>query len=86
MAVLEYHDVDPITTQAREWPFGRTMLSVAATVLIGLGRLAYVLCAGLWLVLTWCAAAVKVGWEDARQARQDRADEANRRVSDGVGA
>lgn len=92
MTVLEYTDVTPvdrvdrITAQARAWPAGRTLLGLLAAVLVGVGRLAFGLFAALWLAATWCAAAVKVGWDDARQARERRVDEAMRRAGDGVDA
>ncbi|MCX4474822.1 hypothetical protein OOK41_31675 [Micromonospora sp. NBC_01655] len=92
MAVLEYADVtrvdrvDRITAQARQWPAGRTLLGLLAALLVGIGRLAFAVFAVLWLACTWCAAAVKVGWDDARAARQARVDEAMRRADDGVSA
>ncbi|MFG1776624.1 hypothetical protein ACGFIG_09365 [Micromonospora sp. NPDC049048] len=91
MTVIEYADVtrtervDRITAQARQWAPGRTLLGLLAAVLVGVGRLAFAVFAALWLAATWCAAAVKVGWDDARQARQERVDEAMRRA-DGVDA
>lgn len=91
MTVLEHVDVtrvdrvDRITAQARQWAPGRTFLGLLAAVLVMLGRLAYGVFAALWLAGTWCAAAVKVGWDDALQARQRRIDEAMRRA-DGVDA
>lgn len=91
MTVLEYADVtrvdrvDRITAQARAWPAGRTLLALLAAALVLVGRLAFGLFAALWLAGTWCAAAVKVGWDDARETRQRRADEAMRRA-DGVDA
>lgn len=65
--------VDRITAQARQWPFGRTMLGLLAALLVAVGRLAFGLFAALWLAATWVAAAVKVGWDDARAAQAARA-------------
>lgn len=69
-----------ITAQAHEWRPGvaalavlRGLLSVVAWLLIGAGKAAYWLFAGVWLAVTWSAAAVKVGWEDARAARRSEA-------------
>jgi Zn-dependent protease with chaperone function len=83
-SVVGVERVDRITAQARQWPAGRTLLSLVAAVLVGVGRLTFAVFASLWLVLTWCAAAVKVGWDDARQAQQARAAEAMKRAGDGV--
>ncbi|MDG4796202.1 hypothetical protein [Micromonospora sp. WMMD1082] len=91
MTVLEYgdvaraHRVDRITAQARQWPIGRTLLALLAAVLVGVGRVAYVLLSTLWLAGAWCVAAVKVGWDDGQAARRTRLDEAVRRA-DGVDA
>jgi hypothetical protein len=91
VTVLDYTDVtrvdrvDRITAQARRWTPGRTFLGLLAAVLVGVGRVAFAVFAALWLAATWCAAAVKVGWDDARQSRQNRVDEAMRQA-DGVGA
>lgn len=91
MTVLEYTSVAPvdrvdrITAQARAWPAGRTLLALLAAVLVGVGRVAFAASAALWLVVTWCAAAVRVGWDDARSARQRAVDEAVRRT-DGLDA
>lgn len=91
MTVLEYprttraDRVDRITAQALAWPAGRTLLGLLAAVLVLVGRLAFGLVAAVWMAGTWCAAAVKVGWDEAREARERRADEAMRRA-DGVSA
>lgn len=58
--------VERITEQARQVRFGHTMLTLIAFLLIGVGKLAYRVLAGLWLVLAWCATAVKLGWQEAR--------------------
>ncbi len=68
-AVTRVERVDRITAQARQWPFGRTMLGLLAWLLVGVGRLTYAVFAAVWLAATWSAAAVKVGWDDARAAR-----------------
>lgn len=92
MTVLEYTDVtrvervDRITAQARQWTPGRTLLGLLAALLVGVGRLAFAVFAALWLAVTWTAAAVKVGWDDARAARQAATEQAMRRAGDGVDA
>ncbi|MET7949227.1 hypothetical protein [Micromonospora sp. NPDC005324] len=91
MTVLEYPHtarvdrVDRITAQARAWPAGRTLLGLLAAVLVLVGRLTFGVFAALWMAGTWCAAAMKVGWDDARETRERRAGEAMRRA-DGVDA
>lgn len=64
--------VGRITAQAREWRFVPTVLSLVAWLLVAVGRAAYAVFAGLWLACTWSAAAVKVGWDDARAAQVAR--------------
>lgn len=56
-----------ITAEARQTHFWRTVLTVIAGLLFGLGWIAYKTFAGLWFVACWCAAAVKVGWQEARK-------------------
>ncbi|MCX4468733.1 hypothetical protein OOK41_00105 [Micromonospora sp. NBC_01655] len=90
MAVLEYADVtrvDRVDRIPRRPAGGRPgrFLGLLAALLVGIG-LAFAVFAVLWLACTWCAAAVKVGWDDARAARQARVDEAMRRADDGVSA
>jgi hypothetical protein len=69
-----------IAAQARQWRPGavavsvlRGLLSLVAWLLLGAGKVAYWVCAGLWLTITWSVAAVKVGWEDARGSRRAEA-------------
>lgn len=72
-AVTRVERVDRITAQARQWPFGRTVLSLLAWLLVGVGRITYAVFAAVWLAVTWSAAAVKVGWDDARAVRAAQA-------------
>jgi hypothetical protein len=46
----------------------REALTVIAGLLFGIGWVAYKALAAIWFVLAWCAAAVKVGWREARAA------------------
>lgn len=55
-----------ITAEARETHFWRTVLTVVAGLLFGLGWITYKTFAALWFVAAWCGAAVKVGWQEAR--------------------
>ncbi len=57
-----------ITAEARETHFWRTVLTVIAGLLFGLGWVAYKTLAGLWFIAAWVGAAVKVGWQEARTA------------------
>jgi hypothetical protein len=57
-----------ITREARDIHFWRTALTVIAGLLFGIGWVAYKALAAIWFVLAWCAAAVKVGWREARAA------------------
>lgn len=57
--------VDEITAQARDARPARTLLTIIAGVLFGLGWLAARVFAVLWLALTWSATAVRVGWKAA---------------------
>ncbi len=68
MTVLAQVPVERITAEARQIRFWRTILTVVGLLLIGVGRCVYWVFAGLWLALAWCAAAVRVGWREARAA------------------
>lgn len=57
-----------ITAEARETHFWRTVLTVIAGLLFGLGWVTYKTLAGLWFIAAWVGAAVKVGWQEARTA------------------
>lgn len=55
-----------ITAEARETHFWRTVLTVIAGLLFGVGWITYKTVAGLWFVAAWIGTAVKVGWQEAR--------------------
>jgi hypothetical protein len=59
--------VDRITAEAREIRFWRTVLMVIAAVLFAIGWTVAKVFTVVWLVLTWSAAAVRVGWREARK-------------------
>jgi hypothetical protein len=60
--VLERVPVDRISAEARQVQLGRTLLTLLAGFFYVLGWLAGKAIGGL----AWCAAAVKVGWQEAR--------------------
>lgn len=66
MATLERVPFDRITEQARQVEFTRTVLTVLAGLLYGLGWVTAKTLTGLWLVLAWSATAVRLGWVEAR--------------------
>ena len=59
-----------ITVKARQVHFWRTVLTVVAGLLFGLGWIAFKTFAALWFVAAWCGAAVKVGWQEAGATRR----------------
>lgn len=59
--------VERISTEAREVRFWRTVLTVLAGLLFGLGWLAAKAFGLLWLAAVWSATAVKVGWQEGRR-------------------
>lgn len=70
MAVLDVLGrvpTDRITREAREVRFWRTVLSLLAGVLFGVGWLTAKAFGVLWLSLAWTVTAVKVGWREGRK-------------------
>lgn len=65
--------LDRITEQARQVKFWRSVLMALAGVLFGVGWLVAKGFGVLWLAVCWSAAAVRVGWQEARRgaARSD---------------
>lgn len=63
--VLDRVPVDRITEQARQARPGRTLLTLIAGALFGLGWLAAKAFAVIWLASTWSWTAVGVGWQAA---------------------
>lgn len=68
VALIERVPVDRINKQAKDVRFWRTVALALAGLLWGLGWILAKSFAVIWLGLVWAAAAVKVGWADARQA------------------
>jgi len=63
--LLDRVPVDRITEQARQVKPGRTVLTLIAGVLFGLGWVTAKVFAAIWFAFTWCWAAVGVGWQAA---------------------
>lgn len=64
--VLERVPVDRINAEARQMQLGRTLLTLLAGFFYLLGWLAAKVVGVVWGAIAWCAAAVKVGWVEAR--------------------
>jgi hypothetical protein len=79
--LLDRVPLDEITAQAREVRFGRTVLTVIAGVLFGLGWLAYKVAAAAWLCAAWSVVAVKAGWTESRKAEVARRSRARQRLA-----
>jgi hypothetical protein len=62
-AVLERVPVDRISVEARSVHAGRVLLTVFAALFFAIGWVT----AKAWLAVAWCAVAVKVGWQEARE-------------------
>lgn len=60
--------VDRINEQAQQMRFWPTVATVLAGLCWGLGWLAAKGFAVVWLAARWAAAAVSVGWADARRS------------------
>lgn len=65
--VLQRVPVEQINREARETHFWRTVLTLIAGLLFGIGWLAAKIFTGLWFALAWSATAVKVGWQEGRR-------------------
>lgn len=65
--LTERFPVDEITAQAREVRFWRSVLTVIAAVLFGLGWLVAKAFGVAWLALAWSAVAVREGWREGRK-------------------
>lgn len=72
MAFFDEVLTDRITAEARQTHFWRTVLTILAGVLFGVGWLAAKAVGVLWLALAWSAVAVRVGWQEARKPAAPR--------------
>lgn len=73
--IVQHVDLDRISEQAREVrpgemarSGGERVLTIIASVLFGMGWLAYKTCAAVWLAAAWTWVAVREGWREARNA------------------
>jgi uncharacterized membrane protein YedE/YeeE len=69
-SVTERIPLDRIEARARHARPGRAVLVVVASVLFGLGWLAFKACAVTWLAAAWCGSAVIEGWQTARAGQE----------------
>jgi uncharacterized membrane protein YedE/YeeE len=73
MVTLERIPAERITAQAREIHFWRTVLTLIAGLLFGIGWLLARAFTIAWFALTWCAIAGREGWRSARPVPPPRA-------------
>jgi hypothetical protein len=73
MAVLDGLLVDQIETRAAAMHPGRTLLTVIAALFFALGWTVAKAARGVWLVVSWSIAAVRVGWQEGFKAPEPRA-------------
>lgn len=71
-ALLDTQRLDRITAEARQVHFWRTVLTVIAALLFGLGWVVARAFGLLWLVMAWTATAVRLGWQEGRKPRPKR--------------
>lgn len=70
--LMDTQRLDRITTEARQVHFWRTVLTVIAALLFGLGWVVARAFGMLWLVMAWTATAVRLGWQEGRKPRSKR--------------
>lgn len=73
MTFLDEALTDRITLQAREVRFWRTVATVLAGVLWGVGFVVAKAFGLLWFAAAWSATALRVGWQEGRKSRPQRA-------------
>ena len=66
--LLDKVPVESITEQAKQVRFWRSVLSLVAGCLFGLGWAAFKFFAVLWFGLAWSGCAVREGWREGRRA------------------
>ncbi|MFW6034029.1 MAG: hypothetical protein ACOC9R_02735 [bacterium] len=69
--VLDRVPVDRVAAEAREIQFRRTALTLLAGLFFVVGWVAGKTLGAVWLAVAWSAAAVKVGWQEARRPPPD---------------
>lgn len=67
--LTEHIDVDAITEQAKQVHFWRSIVTVIAAILFGLGWVSFRFFAVIWFALAWGGCAVREGWREARPKR-----------------
>jgi hypothetical protein len=67
-------DLAEVNAAARAAHFGRAALTGIAAVLWAVGWLVGKLVAGVWFVVAWVFAAVRLGWRDARPKPVEQAE------------
>jgi uncharacterized membrane protein len=70
MVVLSARTVERIDTSARAMHPGRMVLTMLASVLYALAWLVAKVFAVIWLIITWCVAALKVGFTDGLKRKR----------------
>jgi hypothetical protein len=65
--LLDTDRLDRITAEARKVEFGRTVLTVLAAILFGVGWLTARAFGLSWLSLAWAVTAVRLGWQEGRK-------------------
>ncbi len=59
--------LEQITVEARRADVARTLLTLVAAVLYGIGWSARAVLGAIWLAAAWSATAVRLGWVEAGQ-------------------
>ncbi len=65
MSLVDRMPLDRISTEARDVHFTRSILTIVAAVLFGVGWVARKTLGAIWFACAWSATAVKVGWIEA---------------------
>ena len=66
MVTIDAQALEQIAVKSRDIRFWRTVLTLLAGMLAGIGWITYQVFAVTWRALTWTYAAVKYGWDQAR--------------------
>lgn len=72
MAFFDDVMTDRITVEARQVHFWRTVATVLAGLLFGVGFVVAKAFGLAWFALAWSATAVRVGWQEGRKSRPTR--------------
>ena len=72
-SLTERIPLEEITKQAREVHFWRTVLTVIAAALFGLGWLVAKAFGVAWLAAAWSVVAVREGWREGRKVSRGTA-------------